>query len=187
MKKILIITAHPSSHGFVHKIAETYASTARAAGKTVEILNLYDTKNAQPFLQFEKKERWPDENQKKMHQKLAEADELVFSFPVWWGDSPAILKNWLDFNFSSGFAFQYTAKGVKKLLAGKTAKILATSDAPGFAYGFFLSPMRILWTHMRLDFCGIKVTKFKVYGSMRKRNEKNKIKILKKIASLSLK
>lgn len=187
MKKTLIITAHPSSQGFVHTISETYASAAKAVGKRTEIINLYTTEEAQPFLTFEDKRKWPTENLKAMQEKITQSDELVFVFPVWWGDAPAILKNWIDYNFSSGFAFKYGANGVEKLLKGKTARIFATSDAPGFAYGFFLSPMRIIWTYMRLAFCGIKVTDFKVYGKMRKRTEKNREQLLKNVARIAQK
>lgn len=187
MKKILIVTAHPSSQGFVHKMAETYSNAAKAKGNPVELLNLYDAQNAQPFLKFETEKEWPQEKLKEMHQKISSADELVLCFPVWWGDAPAILKNWVDCNITAGFAYKYTAKGVTKLLTGKTAKILATADAPGIAYSFFLAPMRLSWTKMRLAFCGIKVTEFKVYGTMRKRDEPNRTKILEEIARLATK
>ena len=40
---VLIITAHPSSKGFTHKIAESFKTGAEASGKTVEILDLYKT------------------------------------------------------------------------------------------------------------------------------------------------
>ncbi len=187
MKKVLIVTAHPSKMGFVHLMAERYATAIKEGGGMATILDVYDDKNRQPFLKFETKKEWPQEKLKEMQKKILDADELVLSFPVWWGDAPAILKNWLDYNFTPGFAYKYTAKGVKKLLTRKTAKILATSDAPGIAYSFFLAPMRLTWSKMRLDFCGIKVTDFKVYGKMRKRDEKNREKILTEIESLALK
>ncbi len=187
MKQTLIITAHPSSKGFVHRITEHYVQAIKKKGESCKILNLYAPENKQSFLQFETEKEWPGEKLKEMQQKIADADELVLSFPVWWGDAPAVMKNWLDYNFTAGFAYKYTAKGVNKLLTGKTAKILATSDAPGIAYSFFLAPMRLTWSKMRLDFCGIKVTDFKVYGKMRKRNEESRQKILKEIGKLALK
>ena len=187
MKKTLLITAHPSSQGFVHTMAKQYEQVVKKNGGSVEILDLYDSKNRQPFLKFETPKECPQEGLKEMHKKIINADEIVLSFPVWWGDAPAIMKNWLDCNFTPGFAYKYTAKGVKKLLIGKTAKILATSDAPGIAYSFFLAPMRLTWSKMRLDFCGIKVTHFKVYGKMRKRDKKSRKNILKEVKKLALK
>lgn len=55
------------------------------------------------------------------------ADELVFVFPIWWGDAPAILKNFIDCNFHSGFAFRYENGRPIGLLKGKSARIIATS------------------------------------------------------------
>jgi NAD(P)H dehydrogenase (quinone) len=42
-----------------------------------------------------------------MQEKILWADEIVLVFPIWWGDMPAIMKNWMDCNFMSGFAFKY--------------------------------------------------------------------------------
>jgi putative NADPH-quinone reductase len=45
---ILIITAHPSSQGFTHKIANTYSQAATEKGHTVEIIDLYKS----PMLEY---------------------------------------------------------------------------------------------------------------------------------------
>ncbi len=39
----LIITAHPSTQGFTHAIAERYKVTKEGSDNTAEILNLYTT------------------------------------------------------------------------------------------------------------------------------------------------
>lgn len=40
------------------------------------------------------------------HQRLlADADLVVFTFPLWWGGMPAILKGWVDRVFTDGFAY----------------------------------------------------------------------------------
>ena len=49
----LIITAHPSSQGFTHKIAEAYQAGSVSQGATVEILDLYKTPYRQDFYAFE--------------------------------------------------------------------------------------------------------------------------------------
>jgi NAD(P)H dehydrogenase (quinone) len=104
----LIITANPSSKGFSHKIADTLSKLSSDNNDDVEILNLYTTPLQQPFLTYEdKKEMAKDPVTKKMQEKIMWADELVFVFPIWWGDAPAILKNFIDCNFSAGFAFKY--------------------------------------------------------------------------------
>jgi len=36
-----------------------------------------------------------------MQEQITWADELVFVYPIWWYDAPAILKNWFDVNMSA--------------------------------------------------------------------------------------
>ncbi|MEI6118190.1 MAG: NAD(P)H-dependent oxidoreductase [bacterium] len=104
----MIITANPSSQGFTHKIADTLAKLSIEKGDKIEILDLYTTSLRQDFLTYEdKKEQPKDPITHKIQEKIVWADELVFIFPIWRGDAPAIMKNFLDCNFSAGFAFKY--------------------------------------------------------------------------------
>lgn len=58
------------------------------------------------------------------------ADVLVFIYPIWWFERPAILKGWFDKVFSHGFAYQQTKEGtVEGLLKGKRAVVITTSGA----------------------------------------------------------
>jgi putative NADPH-quinone reductase len=103
MKK-LIITAAPNKSSFTHKIAnrlsEKYSSS--------EIINLYDEKYSLDFLNFQNKREMPEvENIKLIQEKIRNSEELVFVFPVWWGNMPAVMKNFFDSVFISGFAFEY--------------------------------------------------------------------------------
>jgi NAD(P)H dehydrogenase (quinone) len=34
-----------------------------------------------------------------MHEKISNADEIVLVAPIWWGQIPAIMKNFIDTNF----------------------------------------------------------------------------------------
>lgn len=85
-KNILIITAHPSSLGFTHKIADAYKMGSEEVGNTVEILDLYKTDLKQDFLKFENPRDManPDSVREIMHKKITEANELVFVHPMWW-------------------------------------------------------------------------------------------------------
>ena len=171
----LIITAHPSQKGFTHMIANTYKENSEIEGRQVELLDLYTTDLQQDFLRFEKmSDIWKDIITQKMQQKIDWAEELVFIFPVWWADAPAILKNWIDCNFTAGFAFKYINGKPVGLLKGKTAQIFATSGAPSFVYTLFPLSYKLLWGMLRLGFCGIKTTSIKVFDKMESRDEESK-------------
>ncbi len=162
--KQLIITANPSSKSLTHELAKTYTTLSEAKGNTVEVLDLYTTSLRQDFLKYEDmKDMGKDEVTRTIQAKITEADELVFIFPIWWGDAPAILKNFIDSNFTAGFAFQYVNGKSVGMLTGKSARIIATSGAPSFFYKIILH-IQLLWNMNRIGFCGMKQKSFTVFG-----------------------
>ena len=79
MSKTLIITAHPSSKGFTHGIANAVLEKRKEAGDEVEIIDLYKTNFTQDYLRFENiREVPPDKNREIIQQKITEANELIF-------------------------------------------------------------------------------------------------------------
>lgn len=181
MKKI-IITAHPSSKGFTHQIAKNFKKGAEAGKHGVEILDLYHSDFLQNFLQFKSvKELSFDEKREYFQNKIKEADELVFIFPIWWGTCPAVMKNFFDSNFTSGFAYLMGDRGIEKLLKGKGARIFATCDGPSLLYSFSLSPTKITWKYFMLGFCGVRLKSFVIFGRMFKQGENVRKKWLDRI------
>lgn len=98
---------------------------------------------------------------------------------------PAILKNFIDTNFSAWFAYKFQKWHVvpKKLLEWKTAKIFAICDWNSIIYNNLFCPMYIedylryyiLWVFW------IKVDDFELISKIRKKTEEEKKEILKKI------
>ncbi len=183
----LIITAHPSSKGFTHQIAQTYSKASIEAGHTVEVLDLYKAPR-QDFLVFEDKDDVrPDqiELRNQNQAKITAADELIFVHPLWWGTTPAILKNWLDINFSSGFAFAHKDGKVIKMLTGKTARVFITCDAPAFIYVLLANPFKSIWSMVTFGYVGIKCLSFDVLGNKRKQSPEKLAKFLEKVSQIA--
>jgi NAD(P)H dehydrogenase (quinone) len=174
--KILIITAHPSSQGFTHKIANVCLKTFTERGHDAEVINLYDQKWKQDFLNFENPKEMPSDTIKEeIQKKIIEAGNIVFIHPIWWAGAPAILKNFLDKNFTARFAFRYTPSGkVIGLLKGKTCQIFMTGGNTGFWAYIEKFAMRMWWQKAVLGLCGIKTIDFELLDSMYKRTEKEK-------------
>lgn len=129
MKK-LIIVAHPNPQGSAHKIAQTFIETSKEWGHDIFLMNLYDAERKQEYLMLgENGKPLPDAKKEAIQEKISRADELVFIFPLWNFDAPAILKNRIDVNFSSGFAFRYKKGSLlpHRFLKGKTARIIFTA------------------------------------------------------------
>ena len=183
---VLIVTAHPSSHGFTHKIAQRYKQEKEALGHDVFVMDLYKKKYAQPFLAFEdvKKDCTPRASHKSIQNKILWADELVFVFPVWWFGPPAILKNFFDQNFTAGFAYKYTSNGIRReLLEGRTARIFATADGPRPLYMLFKLMASLRWRVGVLGFCGIELQTFDIFAEMyKRRGEEARERMLNRVA-----
>lgn len=190
MPKILIIYAHPSNQDGNHAHFLKIISE-RLKNKKIpyELIDLYAI-NYDPVLKNEElyssgRKIVTPENQE-FQDKIQNNDRILFIYPTWWSNVPAILKGWLDRVFVGGFGFTYKFGAPIGLLKGKKAAIFSASGAPRW-YSLFINfdrSMRIL-SHDVLRFCGIKTKNFSL-GSSRRLNDQVKHK-LDKIADQVLK
>ena len=88
------------------------------------------------------------------------ADHLVFIFPVWWYDRPAILKGWCDRVLRYGFAYRFDADsgGPVGMLRGKIASVVVTSGLIAAGDESLEWAVRSLTTGT-LEFCGLADTR----------------------------
>lgn len=180
--KTLIITAHPSSTGFTHAIASVLKEEREKSGVLVEILDLYKTDLKQDFLRFENIRELPtDQIREKIQEKITEADELVFIHPVWWVSMPAIMKNFLDQNLTSRFAYRYVDGKRIGLLKGKTASVYVTCDMSIWLYAILGFPFVPTWVVGVLVYCGIEVENFSIFRMMGHKTPEGLAKHLKRV------
>lgn len=165
---ILIVTAHPSSLGYTHTIANTYADAKRVKGHTIQIVDLYSKEYKTDLLAFENiREFKPGSVQKKFQNQILWAHEIVVVHPIWWGTPPSIMKSWTELTFWPGVAYKYTAPGKwLKLLHGKSAKVFTTCGGPSWYYKLPFMPLRSFWVTSLFDFCGVDVTDIKICGKL---------------------
>lgn len=186
MKKLLVI-AQPMKSWFLWELAKFYKAESGKYWDTVEILDLYEKQNYQPYLEFQNmKELNKDPNRIRFQEMIKKSDELIFVFPIWWGNMPAILKNFIDSTFEAWFAFRFQKwKSVPlKLLKWKTARVFTSCDWLKHLYNYYLCPMYlkkyleiyILWVFW------IEQKQFELYDLMRKRSREEKDEILKNLA-----
>jgi len=91
-------------------------------------------------------------------RELMSADGLLIIHPDWWGQPPALLKGWVDRVFRRGIAYdlegeEFTEKGWKPLLTGKTGLVFCTSDEESKSSR---RTLEALWTDAILGRCGMK-------------------------------
>lgn len=186
----LIVVAHPNPHGFAHRIAKKFARVSEEQWHDVRTIDLYDDKHKQSYLHLNDHNKPIDDPKLSyMQEQITRAQEFIFSYPVWWYDAPAILKNWFDVNFASGFAYKYKSGSLlpHQLLKGKTARFFVTTGAPTWLR--YTPVWWGVWINMivgRLLFVGIWTKSFTIFGNMIKyRDKKHRDIFLAKVEKIA--
>ncbi|WNJ17103.1 NAD(P)H-dependent oxidoreductase [Pontibacter sp. G13] len=162
MKNILIINGHPDKESFNFALAEAYRKGAESQSVEITQINLSEL-TFDPNLRFGYRQRTELEpDLKNAIEAIKAADHLVWFFPMWWYSTPAILKGFIDRTFLPGITYlPIEGKPLpKKLLKGKTARIVVTADSPGWYNRFIMgSPAIKQFKKGTLEFCGVKPVK----------------------------
>lgn len=162
MKNIVIINGHPNSESFNFALAEAYKQGAKNTNASIEEINIRELQ-FNPNLAFGYQKRTELEpDLLDAIDKIKKADHLVWIFPMWWYGYPAIMKGFIDRTFLPGITFDFKeGKALpEKLLKGKTARIIITSDTPKWYDSLFMkSPAINQFKKGTLQFCGINPVK----------------------------
>jgi NAD(P)H dehydrogenase (quinone) len=185
--QILIIYAHPDTGGNCATILESIKRDLLLKKQKYMVLDLY-RENYDPILKeqehYTRGNQEVSEKTKEYQQLILQSNKLIFIFPIWWGQMPAILKGFCDRVLTPGFAFKF-----KKLIASiyipegllknKKCAVFMTYGSPWYFYnlGFVKSPKSILDT-LAFSYCGLKTEYFELF-SAGKVTEKSKVKINK--------
>jgi len=161
-----IIFAHPWHGSFNKAIMDTVISQLKAKKKPYEIIDLnkdeFNPVLKEADLALFSKGDTSDDMVQKYQEVLRNSDELVFIFPIWWFDMPAILKGFFDKVMLKDFAYKESTTGLKGLLThvNKTT-LLTTSEVPTW-YMNFLSgnPIKGTLINRSLKGMGIKNVKW---------------------------
>jgi NAD(P)H dehydrogenase (quinone) len=133
-KKIFILLGHPDKDSFNCTLADEYQRGAEDKGHEVRRMNLADMKfdpilhhgyrliqELEPdLIAFQENMRW--------------CEHFIIFYPSWWSTMPALVKGLFDRAWIPGFAYKFTSDYTwKKLLKGRSATMVVTSDTVPFA------------------------------------------------------
>ena len=141
-KRVLLIQAHPDATQphLCHALASSYASGAEKAGHLVRRVNLAEL----DFPLLRSQQDWEKgavpASLKPAQDDIGWAEHIVFFFPLWLGDMPALLKGFLEQVARPGFAFTREEGGNpfgKKGLTGRSARVVVTMGMPALVYRWY--------------------------------------------------
>ncbi len=169
-KKILIVRGHPDreSGHFCDGIVEAYRAGAEAGGHSVRTLDI--AKLDLPYLRSDAlwKQEATNQDIRDAQGDITWAEHLVFVYPLWMGDMPAMLKSFLEQASCGGFMMSVDDKGHwRQGLKGKSARIIVTMGMPALAYRFFfLSHSLKSFERNILKFAGVRPVRSTIIGSV---------------------
>ena len=141
-KHILIIQGHPdpSDNHLCHALANAYAEGAQAAGHHVRWTHVARI----DFPLLRSQQAWEEAAAPfGLHQAQEDilwAQHIVFFFPLWLGDMPALLKGFLEQVARPGFAFSRESGAspfTGKKLTGRSARVVVTMGMPALVYRWY--------------------------------------------------
>ena len=189
--KVLIVFTHPNPNSFNHALLESITAGLKKAGHEVRIKDLYQ-ENFNPILSADDLSTLHTgkipKNIAKEQEHLLWADGLVFIYPLWWFDRPAMLKGWFDIVLTNGLAFEYSSEGVKGLLKHKKALVIITA---GGSEDYFKDNDALQLIHRpvtdgTLSFCGIKDVSHQIYYDISNLSDDERVAILDKTKKTGL-
>ncbi len=169
-RKILIVRGHPDPQGghFCDALVTAYRDGAETGGhrvRTVDIARL-----DLPYLRSDAEWKRPAPNEaiRAAQAEIARAEHLVFVYPLWLGDMPAMLKSFLEQISCDGFVLSSDEKGRwRQGLAGKSARIIVTMGMPALAYRwFYLAHSLRSFERNILKFAGVRPVRSTIIGSI---------------------
>lgn len=178
---VFLIYAHPEPRSFNGALKDLAVEVLTQAGHTVRVSDLYQMKfkavaDQDDFTVLTNPDHFSYAREQhaaviqqtfspdivEEQEKVDWADFLLFQYPLWWTDPPAIVKGWFDRVFAKGFAYGNGRHYEQGLLKGKRAMLTITTGGGPEDYGETLMKGTLrerLFNvqHEKLFYCGIDV------------------------------
>lgn len=132
MKSVIVLST-TNKEGFSENILEVVGKALDKKLKAYELIDLY-ADNFNPVMTAEGERAYcegkaSDELVSKYQEILKDSDEIIFIFPIWWNNVPAMLKGFFDKVFIKEFAFKEENSRPKGLLTNiKNGLLITTSE-----------------------------------------------------------
>lgn len=170
-RKLLIVTLHPGKGSFSHAIAERAAAAATAAGAEIRRSDLAEMSFDIDFGQSGYRQAKPLEpDLETFMSDLEWCRHAIFVSPMWWGGLPAKAKGLFDRALLPGRAFDPRVRRFglpKPLLAGRTARLILTSDTPDLYFRLvYAQAMRLQVQRQIFKFVGLSPAGYRHFAAV---------------------
>jgi putative NADPH-quinone reductase len=188
-RKILVIDGHPDPDRgrLIHALADAYSAGATAAGHEVRRIDIAGLALRSLSGNDDFQRGTPSEVVRRCQEDLAWAQHVVILFPLWLGDMPGLLKIFFEQIARPGFAFAATrGRGLpRKLLRGRSARIIVTMGMPAFFYRWYYRAHSVKNLERNiLRFCGIAPVRRSLLGMVEGVSDARRGRWLERVGAL---
>jgi putative NADPH-quinone reductase len=188
-RRILLIQGHPDAvtPHLCHALEDAYAMGAQSAGHDLRQVSVAQL----DFPLLRSQQAWQSgtlpPTLAQPQADLAWAQHMVFFFPLWLGDMPALLKGFLEQVARPGFAFKGEGDNpfAGKALSGRSARVVVTMGMPALVYRWYFRAHSIKSLERNiLGFVGISPVNETLIGGVEQLGEAGVQKWLAKLRRL---
>jgi putative NADPH-quinone reductase len=183
--RIYILLGHTDHATLSGTLADRYEAAARGAGHDVRRQNLGDM-HFDPILhEGYKTIQALEPDLEDFRENIRWAEHIVVVYPTWWSSMPAMLKGLFDRAWLPHFAFIFADHGLtwKKLLKGRTARIITSANTTPWLLSFMYGPPTVVLEECLFRFAGIRA-RSTVFGPSERASEAKRERWLKKAERL---
>lgn len=159
LRPMLIVDGHPEADSLSAALAAAYCEGA--GGRLLALRDL----RFDPILRRHGQALEPDLLEARA--LIEAADHVAWFFPTWWAGPPALVKGFVDRTFLPGWAYAYEPGALlhKRLLRGRSARVVTTMDAPWWWYSaVYARALHAAFVNATLRYVGFSVSSSTLYG-----------------------
>jgi putative NADPH-quinone reductase len=188
-RRIVVIQGHPDpdERRFCRALADAYARGAAETGHQVRRIDVARLEFPILRTKGEFESNAAPAAIRQCQEAIGWAEHLLIVYPLWLGSMPALLKAFLEQVFRPGFATAGEAsRGTwKKLLSGKSARIVVTMGMPALVYRWYFRAHSLKSLERNvLGFCGIGPIRETLIGMVEAKSEAKRLADLHKMRQL---
>jgi len=187
MAKIAVVVGNPLRDSYCEALGNAYLRGAESAGHTAKLFVLarmnFDAILREGYRRVQPLE--PD--LAAAREAFLACDHVVFVFPLWCGDMPALMKGFIERLLQPDLlAIQAAgAKASWKVFKGKSARVIMTMGMPGWFYRWYFGAhaLKLLKRNI-LHFIGIKPVRSTIYGMIEAVGDEKRQQWLREVEAL---
>lgn len=158
--KAVIVYTHVWNESFNHHILETTVNHLEKKGDVVDVIDLhadgFNPAYTQEDLRLFSRGEYADPLAADYIERLKVAEKIVFIFPIWWFNTPGMLKGFLDKVLLKSQAYDEIDHKLTGLLNINEGLVLTTANISKENLAFVGDPIQSTLINGTLDMVGIK-------------------------------